>query len=326
MLLLARTIRGIESLVCQEIGGGVRRVRHREVWFDAAAPPRLRLADDVLALVAVARGVHPGRTALRRLARAVLEAPLPGAGRWTGLDVSASFLGRRSYTRYDIEDTVGEALARRLRLPYHSRRAGTAPPPGTMAWRVTIEGEEAAIAMRPAERPLHRRPYKVGSVPGTLHPPLAAAMARLAGPCGLVLDPCCGAGTTLVEAHAVAPGARYLGTDASSEAVRIAARNAAGRGITWAVADGGRLPLADGSVDRVLVNPPWDRQVRGLGVLAGDPGLLWREVDRVLTGAGRVVALLHEPALPEKYGLRVTREIPVSLFGRHPVITVASRG
>lgn len=325
MHLLARTIRGMESLVGTEIQesgvGAVRRLRHREVWFDARgaqAPPALRTADDVLRLVAVIRRVGTGRRALDLLARAVAQTDLGGIEVAGGIDVSASFLGRRAYNRYDLEDAVGRQLARAFGVPYHSRRGGIAPPPGTMSWRLTVEDDEAVLAVRPAERPLHRRPYKIGSVPGTLHPPVAAAMARLAEPVGTVLDPCCGAGTTLIEAHALQPGARYIGVDRRAEAVRVAAAN--GPGVAdWLVADAGRLPLPPGSVDRVLVNPPWGRQVGAVGLLRGDPGALWREIGRVLAPGGRVVALLHER---EEHGMEVVSTLPVSLSGLHPVLTV----
>ena len=169
-----------------------------------------------------------------------------------------------------------------------------------MAWRVTVEDEQAVIALRVPPRPLHRRPYKTESVQGTLHPPVAAAMAGLArlDPAGLVLDPCCGAGTTLIEARAIAPHARLLGLDHDPHAVHVAAANAArdaAAGIVWGVADAGRIPLPGGSVDRVLVNPPWDRQVAPAGRLRRDPARLWREIHRVLAVGGVVVALLPGP-------------------------------
>ncbi|GAA4090684.1 methyltransferase domain-containing protein [Nonomuraea soli] len=304
MFLLARTIRGLEDLACAEIGSPVARVRHREVWFEAARPPGLRIADDLFEIMAVVRDVGPHRTALTRLGEAA--APLRSG---EAVDVTASFLGRRTYNRYDVEDAVGT----RLSPAYHSRRSGHRPPPGTTSWRVTIEGDEAVIARRLGERPLHRRPYKTGSVPGSLHPPVAAAMARLAGPRGVVLDPCCGAGTLLIEAHALRPGARYLGLDLRKESIAAARSNAPS--LAWLASDAGRLPVATGGVDRVLVNPPWNRQVPGEGLIAG----LWRELARVLAPGGRIVALLHEP-FRERYGLRAVRALPLSLAGSHPTI------
>ncbi|MET7465519.1 methyltransferase domain-containing protein, partial [Nonomuraea sp. NPDC005501] len=262
-----------------------------------------------------------------------LDAPI-GLDAPVGLEVSATFVGRRSYSRFDVEDAVGAGLSRALGVPYHSRAGGVAPPPGAVPWRVTIEDDQAVIAVRLGERPLHRRPYKVDSIPGTLHPPLAAAMAVLAGlgrpPVGgagrgggpVVLDPCCGAGTTLAEAGLLAPHARLAGADRSPVSVRAAAANTARAGVraALAVADAGRLPLPSRSVDRVLVNPPWGRQVAAAGLLARDGGLLWREVRRVLAPGGLAVALVD--GVPE--GFRVERVIEVSLSGRHPALAVLS--
>jgi 23S rRNA G2445 N2-methylase RlmL len=371
---VARAVHGIEPLVATEIRrsrlGVVRGMRHREVWFETSSPERallsLRTADDVLLAAAVVDGIGHGRSALRRLARAAREVDPAGLGLGRsggGLEVSASFVGRRNYTRFEIEDAVGAELARPLRLPYHSRRDGGRPPEGAMSWRVTIEGDQAVIAFRLAERPLHRRAYKLASIRGTLHPPVAAAMAALArlGDAGTVLDPCCGAGTTLIEAaaltqatapaepaRAAAPGGRgpdaagemgapaqgghaavrLLGFDHDRAALRAAGANARAAGaegrrasFAWAVADGGRIPVGDGRADRVLVNPPWGRQVPPAGLLAGDPGLLWREVRRVLAPGGLAVALVHDGIPP---GFTVEEAVRVSLSGQHPVIAVLS--
>ncbi|MET9248379.1 methyltransferase domain-containing protein [Nonomuraea sp. NPDC003709] len=335
---VARAVHGIEPLVATEIRrsrlGVVHGVRHREVWFEAAPGADLtglRTADDVLLAAAVVDGIGHGRSALRRLALAARSVSLGGLT-GSGVEVSASFVGRRNYTRFEIEDAVGAELARPLRLPYHSRRDGARPPRDAMSWRVTIEGDRALIALRLADRPLHRRAYKTDSIRGTLHPPVAAAMAALArlGGAGTVLDPCCGAGTTLIEAHALAPRARLLGFDHDPAALRAATANAraggaasagvgGGAAFGWGVADGGRIPLADGSVDRVLVNPPWGRQVPPRGLLARDLGRLWREVRRVLASDGLAVALVHD-GIPRGFALE--EAVRVSLSGQHPEIAV----
>ncbi|MEV0520927.1 methyltransferase domain-containing protein, partial [Nonomuraea sp. NPDC050405] len=120
----------------------------------------------------------------------------------------------------------------------------------------------------------------------------------------------------------LAPRARLAGADRSPVSVRAAAANTARAGVraALAVADAGRLPLPSRSVDRVLVNPPWGRQVAASGLLARDGGLLWREVRRVLASGGLAVALMD--GVPE--GFRVERVVEVSLSGRHPAIAVLS--
>ncbi|MFB4265500.1 TRM11 family SAM-dependent methyltransferase [Nonomuraea sp. GTA35] len=358
---VARAVRGIEPLVAMEIRrsrtGVVRGVRHREVWFEARPEADLlglRTADDVLLAAAVVDGIGSGRSALLRLARAAREVDprLMGAP-GSGVEVSASFVGRRNYTRFEIEDAVGAELARPLRVPYHSRRDGRRPPAGARSWRVTIEDDQAVIAVRVAARPLHRRAYKTASIRGTLHPPVAAAMAQLArlDGGGTVLDPCCGAGTTLIEARALAgegagpAGVRFLGFDHDPAAVTAATVNAraaaltalgapgasgaeaaggagagaAGMPVAWAVADGGRIPVGDGCADRVLVNPPWGRQVPPAGLLSRGLAPLWREVRRVLAPDGLAVALVHDGIPP---GFTVEEAVEVSLSGQHPLIAV----
>ncbi|MGI5120887.1 methyltransferase domain-containing protein [Marinactinospora thermotolerans] len=350
--LMARTLRGLEDVAAREIEerglGRVERLRHREVWYTAPRPDLgLRTVDDLFLLAGVVEGVGHTKADLALFGELVDETVLKellevrrasgGSAAVPGVDVAASFLGKRNYNRYDIEDVVGERVAGLLRLPYHSRRGGTAPPQGGLSLRVTVEGAQAVLALRLADRPLHRRTYKEASTPGTTHPPLAAAMARLAGiePGMRVLDPCCGTGTIPIEARAIAPEARIVGTDHGADiTAKAAANGAAAAGgeageTAWAVADAGRLPLGPATVDRVVSNPPWGRQVEARARLAGGPGRFYGEIERVLTPQGTVVLLLHEPeehiAHAEGAGLRLREAIPVSLFGTRPSIVLLSR-
>ena len=327
--LLARTVRGIEHVVAAEVAaiGRVERIRHREVWFTAPPTPAvldIRTADDVFLVGEVCTGIGHTRADLDRVSRAAARLPVdrllalrtrcggPAAG--PGAEVVASFVGRRNFSRYDLEDAAGAALP-----GYVSRRRRVPPagaPVGMSSWRLTVVGDEAVLALRVAGRPLHRRPYRSRPVAGSLHPPLAAALVRLAGvTAGMtVLDPCCGAGTLLLES----PG-RRLGLDASPAALACARSN----GLRAAVlADAGRLPVAAASVDRVLVNPPWDRQARAHGRLATDPARLWRSVRRVLRPDGLVAAILPAPELP---GLRVRTVLPVRVAGRPAHLVTATR-
>jgi tRNA (guanine6-N2)-methyltransferase len=326
--LLARTVRGMEILVAGEIRerglGQVDLIGHREVHFTspdpAAAIRALRTADDVLLVAAVLHGIGHTKDDLRRLTEL---GDLSWAPR-RPLDVSATVVGARRFGRYDVEDTLGTHLSTVLGVPYHSRRGGVRPPAGTTSWRVTIEGKRATVAVRPGDRPAHRRDYKRASLPGTLHPPVAAAMVRLARvtPGDVVLDPCCGAGTLLIEAADT--GARLHGTDRDPAALRAARTNAGGLDVRWIHADAGALPLRTGTVDRVLVNPPWERQVAAQGALATHPAHLWSELHRVLRPSGILVALIHGTAAPAGWAVLARHEIRVA--GAEAAIVVARRG
>src|SRR5262249_49881921 len=135
-----------------------------------------------------------------------------------------------------------------------------------------------------------------------LRPTVAAAMVRLAGvkPRHVVLDPMCGAGTILAEVFAVVhgPEARYLrvlGGDLDPKAVRAAGNNLRRLGAAglspW---DARGLALADQSVDRIISNPPFGKQLSHLQEI----GPLYRDMlaayDRVLRPDGKAVLLVAD--------------------------------
>jgi len=178
--------------------------------------------------------------------------------------------------------------------------------------------------------PLHRRAYKLESRTGTLHPPLAYAMAMLSnlGAKQNVVDPFCGVGTILIEASKLEPRIRALGVDIDHDSARKAQRTAesAGSEIQFVVGDAGRLPLRDERIDRVTSNPPWGRAVGLEGSVRGDRGTFLAELRRISHQRARIVLLL-EPAPElqqsiERSGFAVLLRTQVSLFGKWPEIHV----
>ncbi|GHG92161.1 methyltransferase domain-containing protein [Streptomyces lanatus] len=342
--LVARCVRGLEPALGTEIlrtgSATIDLIGHREVSFRTdlngdGDGVRLRTADDVFLLAHRRHDIGPHKTdlsALADLARAVDLEGLTKARRGfgDGIEISASFLGRRTYNRYDIEDTVGRVLAERAGVPYHSRRDGDAPPPGHSGWRLTLDGTHATLLLRLGRRPTHRRAYKSATIAGTLHPPVAAAMAQAAElrPGQRVLDPCCGAGTLLIEAHHTTPGTTLLGFDLAPAARRAARQNAGRLPVTIRHGDAGALPLADRSVDRVLCNPPWGDQVDPGGRLAGHPERWWRELARVLSDEGRAIVLLPDArglGRALALGLSPVHVQQLSLFGSRPLLVRLER-
>ena len=339
---VARTVRGIESVLAEEIEAGgfgtVERQGHREVWFRGHGPGvlELRCADDVFLVGVSVGGIDRTKASLRILTAAAeavavrelqaLREVLGGPAQPMSVDVSASFLGRRNFNRYDLEDAVGEPLAAQVGLRYLSRRTGVAPPPGGMSWRLTIDGDRALIALRIGAEPLHRRSYRQVTRPGSLHPPVAAAMVRLARPYSgtRLLDPCCGVGTIPIEA--AGQGLSIIGSDRAGDAIRAAQANDERAQITWMMADAASLPLQRATVDLVVTNPPWDRQVPASGLLARQPDRFWHELRRVLRPNGRAVVLLTDADMrlldAKKAGLTTHDRRPISLFGAHPEIAV----
>jgi tRNA (guanine6-N2)-methyltransferase len=335
--LFASTVHGLERFAAEELtelGYRVVSVRKRQVLLAAQEPrvaDRPRTVDDLLIQVAQFADPGPTKADLERLR------PLLGAADLKAVQsdfdcgepmftVSASMTGRRTYSRHDLEDVIGSFLAERLGARFASRRGGERPPPGAAEWRAVLSPEGLLLGYRGRRPPLHRRAWKTASIPGTLHPPVAAAMARLARiEAGMtVLDPCCGAGTILVEARELAPSADVAGTDLNPDALAAAARNARHlNGIALAKFDAARLPVPTGSVDRIVTNPAWGRQVTAR---QGFPALLaeWR---RVIAGDGGLVCLVPPELLchfdAEGSGWRLVERHQLSLAGQHPLIAVA---
>lgn len=311
MRLVARCLRGIEWICAAELaaaGGRVEAVEHRLVEVDAAPGPGILSAgtvDDLFLLALRLDGAGRQRSALAELrARAgrVDACPLLAAvaalrplQAGAPFEVVASFLGRRNYNRFEIERAVGEGLERALGRSFVAGPldAGAHPP---LSWRVHLFDGGGFLGLRLAAGPLHRREYRLDSVAGTMHPPLARAAAVLGGAQrgALVLDPFCGAGTMLLEAGAHQPAARLLGADVSADAVRAASGNAdrAGARVALIVGDAGRLPVPDGAAGVTVTNPPWSRRVAPAGSLRGGLEPFWLEAARV--SAGRIVVVLEE--------------------------------
>lgn len=313
MRLLARTARGVEWVAAAEVrgvlGATVQAVGHRELRFamDTLSPDVVRLGtvDDALLVIGDAAAFGHMRSELPRIGAAAAlsaidEAPallrairrIPAHPRF---DVTATFLGKRNFNRFEIEDVVGEALSGHTGWSYASRREG--PPTHTqLTVRVHLGSDSTVFAVRIAEAPLHRRAYRQHSRSASLRPPVARVIALLTGlrQGARLLDPFCGAGTIPIEAMLAAPGVRAFGSDVNPAVVPLARQNAqaAGTATTFTLTNACALPAADGSVDCLATNPPWGEGV----MMTGSFGSAWAEVRRVLASDARV-AMIGPPEL-----------------------------
>jgi tRNA (guanine6-N2)-methyltransferase len=344
----ARVVRGIEWIACAEIRTrlAVRdlEVSHREIRFLVPALGRelleLGTVDDAFVVAGTVDGVGRGRGSLERLAAEVHGVDLDRFRELTLsirarpperiVDVVASFLGPRNYNRYEVEAAVGTALARSTGWTYVPR-AEVRPPPSGLSIRVHIDGDRATLGVRLGMRPLHRRAYRVASRPGALRPPLARALALLAGlrPGACLLDPFCGVGTVAIEAELASPVTRTAAFDLDPAAVAAATRNAleAGASLRVAVADAACLPVAAGSVDRVATNLPWGTRVLGAGRLRHDPGAFAAELGRILAADGRIALLGRAGGLDRaaRECFDVLLEHPVRILGALATVAVLGR-
>lgn len=344
---LARCLRGLEWLLAAELRArlGVQpsEIGHREVFFTAGARQDvldLGVADDLFLVAGRIDDVSHTRDGLKYLSERVAQLPLRQTleqlKRFRNFspkepfEVVASFLGKRNYSRDEIELRVAEAIALRTgqRFIPHSPGART-----TASWRIHIRDGAAVLALRIAPKALHRRDYKQDSRPGSLHPPLARAMAILADlrPRHVVLDPFCGAGTILVEAFRVEPEAILIGSDCDAAAIEAANSNAnrAMARVELKLADAGSLSLEAGSVHRVITNLPWGRAVAPKGSLSHSFQGFFDEMERVCSPCRKIILLVdaeHESKIREQGYLLANSAFRVRVFGRWATVAMIGGG
>ncbi len=235
----------------------------------------------------------------------------------------------------------------RYRLEFAARRAGpglaaevaghvfeAAPillnDPRQALWEVVVRESAAAtrVELSPRLRPDPRFAYRRGDVPAASHPPLAAAMARLAGvgASGVekVWDPFCGSGLELAECALRGGEGLFFGTDLDPAAASVASLNfaAATRGRTdlrarFVACDFRKAESHAGLADLralslMVCNPPLGKRVP-VGDLRAMVRSLFALAARLLQPGGRLVFVNPVHMEPEagmfKLGFRQTVDL-----------------
>jgi 23S rRNA G2445 N2-methylase RlmL len=335
--LFAVTNRGLEPICAEEMarlrGMQIRQVAYRRVHATytghLAELLTLRTIDDLFIQLAEWQGIGTHRTTLAQLEQQALDLHL-----WKALNVraelqplsdlptfsvSANFVGRRNYTSDEIKAAIARGVESVAGWRYQEDDRQS-----EINLRVFIEHELAVVGMRLSKTPLYKRAYKQDHLPGSLKPPVAAALLLLADvtPHQSVLDPCCGAGTILIEAASM--GARAIGGDQEEAAVAAAQSNAGAAGVQidlrqW---DARSLPLDDRSMARIVSNLPWGRQVEVNSELESFYQAVCAEMERVVADDGEIVLLTNVPHLVTFASRSLAAQVEISLFGQQPTILV----
>lgn len=237
--------------------------------------------------------------------------------------------GQHTYLRRDARRALAQGLLGKFPESWRPAEENAA----VEVW-LTIDGGQAVCGVRLSDRTMRHRTYKLEHRPASLRPSMAAALVRLADvkPRHVVVDPMCGAGTILAEHLAVmgkirAPLALALGGDLERGAVRAAASNLSRLGrvelLNW---DATALPLADASVDRVVSNPPFGKQLETPEAIGPLYQQMVREYDRVLRPGGRTVLLASDQRgvreAARAAGWVRERELRVRVLGQLAFISV----
>jgi 23S rRNA G2445 N2-methylase RlmL len=242
--------------------------------------------------------------------------------------------GVHGYRRVDAKQALMRGLAGKLPASWKYAEENAS----VEIW-LTINGAMAICGMRLSDKTMRHRTYKHEHLPASIRPTVAAAMVRLADlkPNQTVLDPMCGAGTMLAEAYLFTKGkktsegtswqTRFVGGDVDKGHVRAALANLRPFHIAdirdWDARD---LPLDDASVDRILCNPPFGKQLSTPEEIVPLYRESIRAMDRVLRPGGKAVLIVADaPALRgavEVVGWKQERQAQVRMLGQRAFIGV----
>jgi 23S rRNA G2445 N2-methylase RlmL len=322
---MATCVPGFEFAVAEEIVNVLISVNNLEkkrgkVIFDCAEMPkdynRLRCIDNLYKLHRIFNvGSH--KADLAEIGTNVSDTEF-------GLDfgmpprviVSASRSGKHSYSRYDVSAQVESSLVSSGKYLLGESKEHDA------AIRVDID-DDVCVVYRQLTASRLRFRGEFNSVPGGIRPPLAHCLVRLSGPKSgdVFYDPFCGAGTIAFE-RAYYGSKKIFASDVNDDVVEIAKANLGQSAIVFA-ADAAKTKMKDNSVDAVVTNMPWGRQIN-----VDDIGGLYRdffiELKRILAPSGKAILLTDKDALIESIsnetGFKCDRVTRLSLHGLNPSV------
>lgn len=228
------------------------------------------------------------------------------------------FIGK-GHQRGTIREVVSEAYVRCPDILNDSRSA---------PWAIEVHPNASGdiVELRPRLSPDPRFAYRLQDVPAASHPPLAAAMARIAGKGEkeVVWDPFCGSGLELIE-RALRGGVKAIyGSDLSDAAIDATQMNLTAakmkpiptKLIRADFRDFARLAsLEPESVTLIISNPPMGKRVpiANLDVLMRD---LFVVAAKVLKPGGQLIFPNPLPVefLPPSLRLRSRQEVDMGGF------------
>ncbi|WP_424356814.1 methyltransferase domain-containing protein [Methanocella sp. MCL-LM] len=332
---MATTVSGIEDIAASEMQSKyddlkVLRKKRGKIFFRYEGSPgqlfSLRCVDNIYHFLG-SFSIGPTKKDLAEIPRKLRAMNL--SQRLIGLYgdlsansviVSASRSGKHTYSRYQVADAIQDALVE----VFHFGR-GTVEK-HDLHFRVDVEDGSAFMHIKLTPATFRYRGQEKQFLTAALKPSVAHAMVLLSlpGASDVFLDPFCGSGTILAE-RASYEAREIIGSDISTERLEIARENLPEK-ISLHCWDARHIELPSGTVDRIVSNLPWGKQIE-----IGDVSQLYTEfmieAKRLLAPGGIMVLLTDQEVeimrAAELAGVRIEKRTTLSLHGLNPSIFVA---
>ena len=328
MLLIATCTEGTEKIVLDELKEtGI--VKDEKVFpgiiifsygSDLKSLVLMKTADDILFLIKKFQDIDRYRSSLIdmkiQLRHVNLDKTLATCSRVRKIakktyGVKASYIGRRDYTAAEVEDTI-----------MHEMKDWKKSDDPEISLRVILTQDISFIGSSLTRMPLYMQ-NRLQTVPGSLRPSLANILIRLSGlkKEHVFLDPMCGSGMIAIEAKKITE--KCIAGDKEEKTLEIAKQNAskAGAEIEFHGWDARKTGLEKGSVDRIICNLPFGKQIELDEHLIMDAV---EEMARILKRDGRIV-LLSKEQIPLPADLHLKEEIKIRNSGLDLLISVIEK-
>jgi SAM-dependent methyltransferase len=201
-------------------------------------------------------------------------------------------------------------------------------------WDVNITQQDGRWVAEVGFLHYSRRIGKLRRQPWSTNPVLAAILCRIAKITSgqRVHDPFCGTGTLLIAAGQAAPGLSLSGTDIDADTLDLARANLSDYAVTARLGHTDAIPFPhpDDSLDRVVSNLPFGKQVGSHTTNLELYPALMAEIVRTLRPQGRAVLLTEDKRLlldsvARTKGIKIIRERVLRYHGATPTVYTITR-
>ena len=237
--------------------------------------------------------------------------------------VSASRSGKHTYSRYDIAKQVEDSLTLNEGKYIIGDNLNH-----DLAVRVDVIENKCSIYKQLTHSQMRFRGNNFNSTQGSIRPPIAHCLVRISQPKNddVFYDPFCGAGTIPFE-RSFYKSKKIFASDYNNAVLEIARTNLNQSVIVFS-ADAAKSKMKDNSVNKIVTNMPWGKQVKVENIEKLYLDFL-KEVKRTLTVNGKAVILTDQVMIIENLcnalELNCSRITELSLHGLHPVVFMISK-
>ncbi|MBB2183541.1 RNA methyltransferase [Lachnospiraceae bacterium MD1] len=228
--------------------------------------------------------------------------------------VSASKKGKQTYSRFDLSDKATMAISKN-----NGYKIGDSLE-HNLAIRFDLNNTECMISVQLTKADFKFRGSAYEFQPGGIRPTIANALVKLSMPTAedVFYDPFCGSGTISRE-RAFYDAKRILASDINPKVIESARINVPSK-VKIFCCDARRLKVQDNSIDVIVSNIPWGKQIEVENVYELYISFL-KEAKRVLSSKGRMVLLTDREEIvdaAEEVGFKIEKLMTISLHGLLP--------